>query len=522
MANYKVGNVLPPHLTYEQRKKFFHDAKNYFWEEPFLFKSCADNIIRRCIPEEEVTGEHLLLQLNALDELHLGSYENAKLYKEPFNNYETTTKNIAKSCSGRYIYMHNLPPRFNQKLLDNCTSMYRWYDMCPYIDNSGFGPEMLGLGEKGWFSTDQFLLELIFHTRMKTYACLTNDSSLASAIYVPFYGGIYLGRHLWDSNTTVRDSLGIDLFNWLLHKTEWKRMLGGDHFFVGGRISWDFRRIGDQNSRWGGNLMQLPESQNLTMLTIEASSWSNEIAIPYPTHFHPETQNQITEWQNRMRKQKRKYLVAFVGAPRPSMKDSVRSEIMRECMEMDKACKLLNCSSEAYKCNNPVEVMKVFEESVFCLQPPGDSYTRRSAFDSIIAGCIPVFFHPGSAYVQYVWYLPQDYTKYSVFIPKNLVKNGSLSIYQTLVKVSNEKRREMREEVIRLIPKIIYVNPSALMELEDAFEIAVKRVIERIENNRRNASSKDKDSSWSWNHKLSSMGQPQWDTYFSDVIFTEK
>ncbi|KAL4291107.1 hypothetical protein GQ457_14G015530 [Hibiscus cannabinus] len=37
----------------EGRKRFRHNAKGYFWDEPYLFKQCADQIIRRCIPEEE-------------------------------------------------------------------------------------------------------------------------------------------------------------------------------------------------------------------------------------------------------------------------------------------------------------------------------------------------------------------------------------------------------------------------------------------------------------------------------------
>ena len=30
--------------------------KSYFWEEPFLFKQCADQMIIRCIAEHEVEG----------------------------------------------------------------------------------------------------------------------------------------------------------------------------------------------------------------------------------------------------------------------------------------------------------------------------------------------------------------------------------------------------------------------------------------------------------------------------------
>ena len=30
------------------------DAKKYFWDEPYLFRVCADHMIRRCVPEVEM------------------------------------------------------------------------------------------------------------------------------------------------------------------------------------------------------------------------------------------------------------------------------------------------------------------------------------------------------------------------------------------------------------------------------------------------------------------------------------
>nr|XP_009771517.1 PREDICTED: uncharacterized protein LOC104222039 [Nicotiana sylvestris] len=39
-------------LESDQKKKFLRDCRQYYWEEPFLFRVCADNIIRRCILEE--------------------------------------------------------------------------------------------------------------------------------------------------------------------------------------------------------------------------------------------------------------------------------------------------------------------------------------------------------------------------------------------------------------------------------------------------------------------------------------
>nr|GEU97431.1 hypothetical protein [Tanacetum cinerariifolium] len=35
------------------KSKFFKDVKHYFWDNPFLFKNCADQVIRRCVSGQE-------------------------------------------------------------------------------------------------------------------------------------------------------------------------------------------------------------------------------------------------------------------------------------------------------------------------------------------------------------------------------------------------------------------------------------------------------------------------------------
>ncbi|XP_075483869.1 uncharacterized protein LOC142524029 [Primulina tabacum] len=55
-VNYLSCKFIPSHLTYQQKKKFFSDLKYYLWEDPLLFRICADGIIRRCIPAEEVSS----------------------------------------------------------------------------------------------------------------------------------------------------------------------------------------------------------------------------------------------------------------------------------------------------------------------------------------------------------------------------------------------------------------------------------------------------------------------------------
>ncbi|ESQ51857.1 hypothetical protein EUTSA_v10017561mg [Eutrema salsugineum] len=396
------------------------------------------------------------------------------------------------TCAGRYIYMHNLPSRFNDDIIKNCRTLIKWFDMCPFMVNSGLGPQVTESNNKtarilpvktgSWYSTNQFLLAVIFRERMKHYKCLTNDSSLASAIYVPFYAGFDVSRHLWGYNTTVRDELGTKLGLWLRERPEWRKMYGRDHFFVTGRIAWDFRRGLDDDSEWGSKLMLLPEFANMTMLSIETTAWANEFAIPYPTYFHPKRFNEVLRWQRKMRNVKRRHLFSFVGAPRPKMNGSIRGEIIKQCLASHGKCKYLNCFVSGKECDNPVKIIEVFQHSVFCLQPPGDSYTRRSIFDSILAGCIPVFFHPGSGYNQYMWYFPKDYTKYSVYVPEKGMRNGTVSLMELLGRIDKRRISKMRNEVTKIIPKIIYTKPGLVgpEKIEDAFEIAVDRVLERV------------------------------------------
>nr|GFA17920.1 reverse transcriptase domain-containing protein [Tanacetum cinerariifolium] len=48
-ANYHAGNFIIKGMISQQKKKFFKDARHYFWDDPYLFRTCADQIIRRCV-----------------------------------------------------------------------------------------------------------------------------------------------------------------------------------------------------------------------------------------------------------------------------------------------------------------------------------------------------------------------------------------------------------------------------------------------------------------------------------------
>nr|GEX68864.1 reverse transcriptase domain-containing protein [Tanacetum cinerariifolium] len=52
-ANYHAGNFIVKGMSSRQQSKFFKDVKHYFWDDPYLFKICADQIIRRCVSGQE-------------------------------------------------------------------------------------------------------------------------------------------------------------------------------------------------------------------------------------------------------------------------------------------------------------------------------------------------------------------------------------------------------------------------------------------------------------------------------------
>ena len=53
IVNFLVVGQFPPHWEKSQRDRFRAQARHFFWEDPYLFKICADQIIRRCVPEDE-------------------------------------------------------------------------------------------------------------------------------------------------------------------------------------------------------------------------------------------------------------------------------------------------------------------------------------------------------------------------------------------------------------------------------------------------------------------------------------
>ncbi|CAN6723582.1 unnamed protein product [Malus baccata var. baccata] len=85
IVNFLVSKRIPSEFTRHQRDKLRHDARFYVWDDPYLWKFCPDQIIRRCVHDSEcnsilsfchtyVCGGHFGTQRTALKVLQCGFY----------------------------------------------------------------------------------------------------------------------------------------------------------------------------------------------------------------------------------------------------------------------------------------------------------------------------------------------------------------------------------------------------------------------------------------------------------------
>jgi len=77
IVNYLVTNQTSSYWSKQEVYRFLSQAQYFFWEEPYFFKYFSDQLIRRCIPDEEVRSVLSFCHQLACDG-HFGPRKNAK------------------------------------------------------------------------------------------------------------------------------------------------------------------------------------------------------------------------------------------------------------------------------------------------------------------------------------------------------------------------------------------------------------------------------------------------------------
>ncbi|GJQ94093.1 reverse transcriptase domain-containing protein [Tanacetum coccineum] len=91
--NYHAGNFIIKGMSTQQKRKFFKDVKYYFWDDPYLFHTCADQIIQRC-----VHGQEAFEILKACHEGPTGGHHSANLTAQKVFDADEMPQNAIQVC----------------------------------------------------------------------------------------------------------------------------------------------------------------------------------------------------------------------------------------------------------------------------------------------------------------------------------------------------------------------------------------------------------------------------------------
>lgn len=98
----------------------------------------------------------------------------------------------------------------------------------------------------------------------------------------------------------------------------------------------------------------------------------------------------------------------------------------------------------------------MFRRARFCPAPPGDSLTRKSLFDSLLAGCIPVIFIRASL-SQYSWFLSkEEVDAVSVYISMKEMFTDKVNFMERLSSISDDEILSKQSEIARIAPRLQY------------------------------------------------------------------
>nr|GEV02360.1 reverse transcriptase domain-containing protein [Tanacetum cinerariifolium] len=84
VANYHARNFVVKGMSSQQKNKFFKDVKHYFWDDPFLFKICADQVIKKCVHGQEAINILKACHNGPTEGHHGPKYTNKKVFDSGF------------------------------------------------------------------------------------------------------------------------------------------------------------------------------------------------------------------------------------------------------------------------------------------------------------------------------------------------------------------------------------------------------------------------------------------------------
>ena len=387
------------------------------------------------------------------------------------------------------IYIYKLPAELNEGL-EKCVSK-RFSDPCFNTGHGGLGEYMYSESGLEIHRTWQFSLEVILHHRLLNSSMRTHEPDQADVFYIPYYGAVDCFCKYEENKPTIKL-----LVKFLRHQKYFR----SDKMQV-----LSLGKIEREQASKSCSLLRSHELHNVTFIGIEQESndvsrllWGRSksplIVAPYPSYGHLH-QGEETSYIDQLYTQPRPVTVLLAASSRLS--NPLRHELLKQFTNHSTSKRPEEYYRDKYQSNtisnttfnnhsdnandtttynNSTKIISIsriwlvtpecrkthhnntlkwMQNSVFCLQPPGDSPTRKSFYDAVVAGCIPVIFTSNKR-VIYPFERQVDYRKLTVQLPVQWLKNNATAILRTLETMSKDIVSEKQSYLMSVLVKLQY------------------------------------------------------------------
>lgn len=207
-----------------------------------------------------------------------------------------------------------------------------------------------------------------------------------------------------------------------------------------------------------------------------------DFAVPYPTHLRAQSDDALRAHMARVDNATRSVLVAcLVGLHDHGHSAPFRTLVHDSCARGADDC--VATQHQGRLNMTDAAILKTYMRSDFCLHPDGDTYTRQGWFDSLLCGCIPVFFadcrHGFAGFFHEHVYSPfiPTYNRtgfgpgdWAVVLNATEVELDPDYLLRELRAVPLDTRRAMRTAILEFLPNLQY-SEAPLHDFADAADI---------------------------------------------------
>lgn len=406
------------------------------------------------------------------------------------------------------IFIYDLPGGLNSRLLE-CVSKFAKTEACFRADYCGYGPQLSE--DQGLFlhGTWQFNLEVIIHHKLLFSPYRTLDAAQADIFYVPYYSAfacfcygnkdrMYLLRRNMNKLTDF-----LQQFPYL--------KANKPHLMTIGKI---------EREHFGKTcpLLKVLNTTNFHIIGLETeagmglrqhySNYSKPLIVaPYPSYGHYDSRNTYHNHYVSGLAHRDRTVYTFLAAGerrsnyfRASIFDNLlsRPNTYKTKYNYEDFLKKMTAKDSDFRhrldqqggmlesvwlttpeCRDKHHTFTLdwMQRSIFCLQPPGDSPTRKSFYDAIISGCIPVLFEQKNK-IKYPFERSLDYSQFTVSIDEDSIKRHKLPIATILSRFSPSKIKQLQISVAKVSKHLQYSFPIIANQKHDD---ALHYILEEIQ-----------------------------------------